>query len=304
MATQEVTTMGNLIGDIKDTYLTYRSTKGTNLNKIATFKKGILGQSVVYPAIVVFPISEIILQRRSNHCQVVGRTVRTEIYHRSHSPRASNEKIMDDEEAIRNIWFDSSYPNNYKFTTSSVDRCFDFEMGSFSFDVVDDQLLQVVSVDIMFKSLEYPSSYTIETQIEEETKDILTTISTNLENNVSNVSFFYNTALPPISLSGGSAICIREIEAQDQHTWLGRDEEVREYHIYLWSKLSTYEENYIAHLIKADDIKDTLHENMMIGGRSYYSKIRGLNHGINGTMMLYGTQIIYETRTFRNLPTY
>ena len=299
--------MKDLLTGIKDLYKDYRSVKGTSLSSMATFKRGVLGSIVTYPAITCFPVREIIIQRRSDHVQIVERTVNTEVYVKSHSPESSERALLNYENRIRSIYYDSSHADNYKMTTDEgSDQVFNFEIERYELLNDDQDVVQGLIIPIKYYSLEDAQSYTISAQIEEETLDFGDQFRTvfKADSNLANVQFFFNNIIPPIPLTAGSAICIKERFSQDLKKELGRDTEKREFHIYVWTKLSPYEGSLDLHLDTVENLKDTLQENCMWGGRSYYSYIDRIEHGVNLTKMIYGSEFTYVTNTFRVLPSY
>ena len=78
MSSEYITNMKDLLTSIKNLYKSYgNGVKGTLLSDIKTYKRGILGSATVYDSITVFPVREVIIQRRSDHFQIVERTVNT-----------------------------------------------------------------------------------------------------------------------------------------------------------------------------------------------------------------------------------
>lgn len=307
MASNFTITMKDLLTGIKDLYKSYISTKGTSLNDVATFKRGVLGINTVYPAITCFPVREVIIQRRSDHVQIVERTVNTEIYVKGYNPESSERSLLDFEEKIRNIYYDSTYPTNYQIPNADTDAgVWNFEIERYEFLNEDQDVIQGLIIPIKYFSLEDANSYTISAQIEEETKDIGDQFRTvfKADSDLANVQFHYNNTIPPIPLTAGSAICIKERFSEDSHRELGRDTEKREFHIYVWTKLSPYEGSLDFHLNTFEALKGVLHSNMMWGGRSWYSEIVRSEFGVNLTKMTYGTEITYVTHSFRVLPNY
>lgn len=299
--------MKDLLTGIKDLYKDYRSVKGTSLNDVATFKRGVLGSIVTYPAIACFPVREVIIQRRSDHVQIVERTVNTEVYVKGYSPESSERSLLDFEEKIRNIYYDSTYPTNYQIPNADTEAgVFNFEIERYEFLNEDQDVVQGLIIPIKYYSLEDAQSYTISAQIEEETKDIGDQFRTvfKADSDLANVQFHYNNTIPSIPLTAGSAICIKERSSTDSHLWLGQDNEHREFHIYIWTKLSPYEGSLDFHLNTFEALKGVLHSNMMWGGRSWYSRIERCEFGINAQKLMYGTEITYITNTKRTLPSY
>jgi len=303
------TCMKDLLTNLKELFKDYMDdTKGTTLANVKTFKRGVISaQNTVYPVLTCFPQREVIIQRRSNHTQIVERTASVEIYIKSYSPESSERAVLDYENAIRGIFYDSSYPNNYKLTEDDGrNTIINFEIEQYQFDNIDGDVVQELIIPIKFYSLEYVEDYSIVTTIEEETKDIGDQFRTvfKADSDLANVQFHYNNVIPPVPIVAGSAICIKERFSKDRHAWLGRDDEKREFHIYVWTKLSPYEGSLDLHLNNFEALKTTLEENSMWGGRSYYSEITRSEFGVNLTKMTYGTEITYVTNSFRVLPSY
>ncbi|MFX0181975.1 MAG: hypothetical protein ACFE95_02735 [Candidatus Hodarchaeota archaeon] len=308
MASDYTITMKDLLTGIKDLYKDYGDgTKDTSLSDVRTYKRGILGVNTVYPAITAFPIREVIVQRRSGHVQVVERTVNTEIYIKGYSSESSERSLLDYEEKIRNVYYDSSNPNNYQIPNADTNAgVWNFEIERYQFSNDDQDVIQGLVIPIKYYSLEDAQGYTISAQIEEETKDIGDQFRTvfKADSDLSNVMFFYNNTIPPVPITSGSALCIKERFSDDSHRELGRDTEKREFHIYTWTKLSPYEGSLDLHLDTVEAVKNTLHENTMWGGRSYCSYIVRIEHGINAQKLMYGSEFTYVTNTYRVLPSY
>ena len=303
------TCMKDLLTNLKELFKNYMDgTKGTTLANVKTFKRGVISaQNTVYPVLTCFPQREVIIQRRSDHTQIVERTVSVEIYIKSHSPESSERAVLDYENAIRGIFYDSSYPNNYKLTEDDGrNTIINFEIEQYQFDNIDGDVVQELIIPIKFYSLEYVEDYSIVTTIEEETKDIGDQFRTvfKADSDLANVKFFFNNTIPPIPITSGSAICIKERSDLYRRYELGRDTETREFHIYVWTKLSPYEGSLDFHLDTVENLKNTLHENTMWSGRSYYSYIDRIEHGINAQKMMYGSEFTYVSNTYRVLPSY
>jgi len=248
------TCMKDLLTNLKELFKDYgnNGSKGTTLSNIKTYKRGVISSTnTVYPVLICMPIREVIIQRRSDHTQIVERTVNVEIYTKSYSPESSERVILDYEDKIRSIFYDSSYPNNYKLTEDDGrNTVINFEIERYELLNDDQDVVQGLIVPIKYYSLEDVSSYEILTQSESTTLDIGDQFRTvfKADSDLSNVKFFFNNTIPPIPITSGSAICIKERFSEDRHAWLGRDDEKREFHIYLWTKLSPYEGSLDLHL--------------------------------------------------------
>ena len=302
------TDMKTLLTDVKSLIKEYADgTKNNNLKGINTFKRGILSSSkTVYPAITVIPMQEIIVQRRSNHKQLIRRDVQVESYRKGYDPKTSFRTLLDDEERIRNIFYDSNYPTNYQFIDGTRPTVFNFKVERYELEPQDDGIIQGIKIPISFYSYAAVSDYTKYSQMESDTKDLGDLIKTTFksDSNLSNVQFFFDNVIPPISLTQGVAICIKENNIIDDHYELGRDLETREFHIYVWTKLSPFEGSLDLNLDNVENVKNILYSNSMWNGRSLNSQIIEINFGINEQKMMYGSHLIYHTHTRRNLPSY
>ena len=304
------TCMKDLLTNLKELFKDYgnNGSKGTTLSNIKTYKRGVISSTnTVYPVLICMPIREVIIQRRSDHTQIVERTVNVEIYTKSYSPESSERVILDYEDKIRSIFYDSSYPNNYKLTEDDGrNTVINFEIERYELLNDDQDVVQGLIVPIKYYSLEDANSYTISAQSESTTKDIGDQFRTvfKADSDLANVKFFFNNTIPPIPITSGSAICIKERSDLYRRYELGRDTETREFHIYVWTKLSPYEGSLDFHLDTVENLKNTLHENTMWSGRSYYSYIDRIEHGINAQKMMYGSEFTYVSNTYRVLPSY
>ncbi len=294
------TTMWDLLTSLKKITMSYGNGQiGSTLTPFKTFKRGILSPNTVFPAIAFLPLGETITKIYSGGKYSIKRDVNVTIVTKSAIARDSLEQAMDLSNKWKNIFRDTTYPNNFLLADdSSRPTTYDYSIGQITYGEVEDNqkasLLQEVTIPVSFWSREYfPTEEIATTLSEESSKDAGIRIFEGLTeySTLSNVKFFYKTTMPPIPVDRGIVITV--MPDQETHEWIetGHSNITRNIDIFVWTKASPFEEMLEMNLITMERVKDYLQTNLQWGGYAKNSAIEGIRFGLVEESLLYNTQI-------------
>jgi len=109
------TDMKTLLGDLKSLALTYSNgSKGTTLNYIKTWKKGVIPPRPVYPMVAFVPRHETYGGCRNGGIYRVDRYVDFEVYFLNNTQKDSGKVTQKICTNLLEMFYDTSYPNNFK----------------------------------------------------------------------------------------------------------------------------------------------------------------------------------------------
>jgi len=304
------TNMKNVLTGFKELLKDYSNgSKGTNLKMVRTFKKGIINEKAVLPAIILFPITEIHRGIRSGGVYRVDRNIDFHIVSKMANLRDSNKFIEELSQTVLNIFYDTNYPNNYQLPVEDEETIFHFEPGSIEYQnfAERDELFQRAIIPMTFSSWEQVPTTTLSKTIDSTN---LSSISSYLRDMLDdsqalrNVKVFNNFSFPPVNVGNGAVITIIENVDERNRRETGRDNPAGYIDIFVWTKATPYEPILDFNIDTLENVKDVLQADPNLGGRCYMSNIEKIDFGVNSELMLYLSKVRFNTYTYRNLPKY
>jgi hypothetical protein len=160
--------MNAILDGLKTLGLEYSNgTKGTLMNIIKTWKKGIVPPKPVYPMIAFVPRYEIYHTPKSGGVYRVDRYIDIEVYVMIRSQNDMGKVLQTISTNVLEMFYDTFYPDNYKLTTDSVDLTFHFDSGRIGYltFALENQMIQKATIPMMFSSWESAPAYVKATSI-------------------------------------------------------------------------------------------------------------------------------------------
>lgn len=304
------TTMWDLLSDIKTLTKNYANgTMAVTLKGMKTFKLGILGSNTVFPAVAITPRFETHGGYRNGGQFRADRAIDFNVYVKSSTPKGSGKQLQEFCHAIKEMFYDESNPDNYKFNNGSDDTVFSFSPGAIEYNVVEDRgsFLQTAILPFIFSSWETAPTFTkFSTITDTDLRTIGEWIHSTLEadNSLSKVKFFYAHSAPPIKVGNGCVVSVLENSELSTRRESGRDNPTGIIDLMTWTKASPFEGSLELNLGVVELIKDVLQKNQNLGGKAYRSNIDQILFGINQEAFLYSSRIVFNTWAYNTLPAY
>lgn len=284
-------------------------TLGTALKGIKTYKIGVLGQTIIYPVLDIQPRFETYGGMRSGRVHRIDRNIDFLIYTKSLKLQDTTNQVRELAEAVVEMFYDVSNPNNYKLTSDSTDYVFSFSPGQIQYQVQEegDQQLQRALVPFVFSSWETgPTVTNYPTITDTGMKTLSEYIYAQLKaaSTLTKVKFDYAHMTPTIQVGDGVVICVVDNYDERTRRETGRDNPNYFIDIVVWTKASPYEGTLEYNMDIVELVKDVLQSNPQLGGKAYNSKIDRIEYGINEDMFLYGSRIVFNCQTYNLMPSY
>ncbi len=304
------TTMKNLLTGYKELLKEYANNqKGSVLKSIRTFKKGIVNDKVVLPAVSLFPITEIHGGMRNGGVYKVDRIIDFHVINKIANLRDSNKFIEELCQNILNVFYDDDYPYNYKLEEDDEETVWHFEPGRIEYQNFSerDELFQRAIIPMTFSSWE--TAPTME-PVNEITETNVSSISSYLKEmlsdyqNLRDVKVFNNFSFPPVNVGNGAVITIIENMDERNRNEAGRDNPEGFFDIFVWTKASPFEPVLDFNIDVVEEVKDALQIDQNLGGRCFMTRIEKIDFGINTDLMLYLSRIRFNTHSYKVLPKY
>ena len=305
------TTMKDLLSAYRELLKDYEDdTIDKTIAGIKTFKLGIFGGTIIYPAIQLMPIYELHGGARSGRQYRVDRLIEASIYVKMSDIKSSSIHLQELSQALLDIFYDTSNPNNYKMTNGDGDdTVWHFSPGSIDYDRFTEgtTIIQMASIPITFTSWETMPSPTLSSSITDtDLRGIGEYIYGQLEAaaGLNEVKFFYNHAFPPVKVGKGAVVTVMEISDERTRRETGRDNPFGYIDIVVWTKGSPYQDYLNYNLDIVEDLKDVVQALPHMGGKTWFSQIERINFGYVDELSLYASQLMLRTQAYNAMPQY
>ena len=300
------TTIKDLTINFKNLIKGYEDgTYGTTLKGLNTFKRGILSTTnTIFPSVSISPIREVLEGIRSGGYYYTGREILVEVICKHSNARSGIQYAQDFAKDIRDIFYDTNYPDNWKIPDGAGDDT----ISSFT---INEQRsgeapwvrgnVQFVSMVFNFRSNETTPTRTVVNTI---TQSAYGTVGEKIKDLLKagvTAKFYYAHSVPPVKGQGVN-ITIMETPGMimDQRE-AGRDSETWRFDISVWSRLSPYDGALDLNLETVESVKDILQTNPQLDGLVFNSAIESIDFGVNKKINMYGATFSFVAHGYKNL---
>ncbi len=291
MATAATTTMSVLLDNLKTKFLTFKA--GT-LSDVQTYQRGVIGPLAVFPVIAMLPLSEEIIQRRSNLKYKVRRNIDIEIYTRDFDTGRGFDESVQIIDAVKNILQDNfTIPDDAATPVDAAYRS-TWEVQEMGAPInYNNQVLQRSLITLSCVSTEtMPSRNDVATVTANVSPDALVgAVKDVLEDNkgtytnLNRVHTFVDSVTKPISVY--PAIFVGIPTGTREQIRPGSDDLRTNIEVHVMTKLYAKEQSLNFNLSIVEDVKDALQVDYMFGGKVENSQIERINYEIDTEDLLY-----------------
>jgi hypothetical protein len=260
---------------------------------------------------VFVPRTERIIKIYNGGKYKIERAVDIVFYTKTFHTKDSLQQAMELAESFKGIFRDSNNETNFNLKDEyERETVYSYTFLPFTFGETEDfdkaTVLQSVVIPSTWRSDEYFPAREVESTLVSTTSKTLgekVYAKITEAENLKSVKLAYNFTTPPMPVMRGVAVTVMpRDETQALGRFTGHSEGTRVIDIYVWSKASPYEEMLDVNLETVEHIKDILQKNVQMDGMCYNSSIQGVNYGVNEELLLYGSQIIFQTQSYEALP--
>lgn len=306
------TTMKDLLTGLKKLSIRYSNGDITNtLYAVKTFKRGLISQQTIFPAMVFVPKAERIIKIYSGGKYKIEREIDIVIYTKAFHTSDALKQAMELAESFKSIFRDNNNVTNFNIK-DEYDRetTYSYTFLPFAFGEIEDfdkaTVLQSVIIPSTWRSDEYfPAREVESTLVATTSKGIGEKVYEKITEaeNLKTVKLAYNYTTPPVPVMRGVALTVMpRDENQVLGAFTGHSGVTRNIDIYIWSKASPYEDMLDINLDTVEKVKDILQKNVQMDGLCYNSSIPEILFGVNEELLLYGSRITFQTQSMEILP--
>jgi hypothetical protein len=284
----QITTMWDLITQIKTTLLTYQN---TTLSAIKLWKRGIISPPYFMPALALMPISEDYGNYGSGGEYRVVREINVEIYSKLLNRKDAVEQCQSLVSAVKDI-----VQSNIGWSDNAIDT----PMPNESYEPLEEFQLGILNLKCRSREI-FPAVTQVNTVAEVSSSTLIDTVydtivayKTSGSPSLSEIKTFYRSYQVPVT--GLPSICIFEDILIRDRRWAGVDNPNRAFRVVIFTPLLDKENNLSLNIEIMEKVKDIIQINYKWGGKAWNTLISRVSYDqIRETSFpLYATTIYFN----------